>query len=155
MRINLADYESEDDFFKAIVQSSKDEKPLGGDEELHKSVRNVALTMVLGQAYLENKKTKLDNRLLKKIFFGSVMGILYCLIAVVIVITIVFAIRGVAVEELAVIIAPFATLMTAIIILPRIIAQYLFPKEEFTQYVDIIKAMIDKDNDKDSKNKTK
>ena len=109
-----------------------------------------------------NKAT--SNQILKKWFFGLTFGILFLLIVGIIVFTI-FLLKSNQGEDTALvgIVSAIIGLISSIIILPSIMARYLFPKNEDEYIKDMIVHMRDADEhinteedakEKDQKNKS-
>ncbi|MCL2556295.1 MAG: hypothetical protein FWE03_04695 [Firmicutes bacterium] len=145
--------------YRGIISSAKekrtDRRRAKSDSEL--KIRDEIYTDILEDAFERTKETKKTNKFFKAFFFWTVMGLLvgqFIATTVVAVIIInIFRNYGFSGEGVAVLIAPLVTLATSIVVLPKIIATYLFPKEEFTQYTDIIKAIVLRDNSDEDKKK--
>jgi len=89
---------------------------------------------------------------LKKAFFWMIMVIMFLLVAslcVVCILSVVF--RSTDLKILAAVGSLFIESITAIIVLPKIIAEYLFNKEEEANRIEIIKAMQEYNDHKNGK----
>ena len=104
--------------------------------------QNELFTQILA-AYKEYFKTKSSGNLTyKKIFFYVILSILGVIILAFVVTGILLAFRGAAWKETMPLLASgVATLLTSLIILPKIIATHLFPVGEDQILIDLIAAL--------------
>lgn len=99
------------------------------------------------QHYLEAHKSKAkSNKRFKFFFFWITMLILMALVGAPIAAMIIFALKSqIGYKEIALVISGIPGIISAIIVLPKIIAEHLFPTNEDSNMIDLVKKMQDND----------
>ena len=98
--------------------------------------------------YIEQSKDKADKNVgYKQKFFNIVMTVFCCMIFIPLLAILIVAIRGdnniTAVIALS---SSAISILSAIIILPKIIAKHLFPTDEDKNMIDLVKSMQENDS---------
>ncbi len=99
--------------------------------------------------YIDQSESKAaDNRFLKKCFFWAIVSILGAIVIGIAVVFIIMAAKGAeSVVNGILAVGGTGSLVSAILVLPKIIAEYLFPKNEEQYMLDIVQRMQNNDTD--------
>jgi hypothetical protein len=115
------------------------------DEEYAR--RDKAYTALLGDYILQYKEKSKGNKWYKRVFFVCVMAVFACVVVIPIVLATVLVIRkSVSLPALGVAIGTIASSISALVILPRIIAEHLFPKNEDQNMIALVQKMQENDS---------
>lgn len=117
------------------------------DEERGLTQRDQLYTALLN-AYVKDYDVRhKSNRGYKKIFFWFVILIFACTITGSVITLITLAARGMENPSvIAVALSAFGTILSALIIIPKIIAKYLFPANEDDKVTEMVKTMQENDS---------
>lgn len=123
----------------SLVNASKKQD----DEEPEFTKRDKLYTMLLVQYISSNKRKATWNTVYKCIFFCVTVFILLALIVAPIIITIIIVQKDKPnlVVDLAALASSLIGVISAIIVLPEIIAKHLFPTNEDEQMIELVKNM--------------
>lgn len=105
--------------------------------------RDESYTLLLGD-YIDSSKSKTEwNKVYKCIFFCVTMLILVALVAFPIAVTIIIVVKEQSnlVVDIAALVGSIIGIISAIIVLPKIIAQHLFPTNEDEHMIELVKNM--------------
>ncbi|MDP4153551.1 MAG: hypothetical protein Q8865_08975 [Bacillota bacterium] len=133
-----------------ILQSNpveiKQSNTLLKNEELELSDRSDLYTALLNAYVTDFDFRHKSNRYYKKRFFNIVM-IIFCIsIFGAIAVLMIIAFKGVGNSaDITLVISSFATILSTLIIIPQIIAKYLFPLDEDDKVADMVKTMQQND----------
>lgn len=141
-----------------IQSESSNEPPLEAtDENLMASIsnqrqdpeyneRNHAYTELL-RSYIKDYEQKAKHKKrFKSIFFWIIMIVFAGISGIAIVSTFMVLKHGnVTLEEVGVVISAFASAISAFIIIPKIIAEHLFPANEDENMIEMVKSMQEND----------
>lgn len=154
------DYDDFDDSFEdddsSNTETSKEKSEEIADESLLVSAtkqskedkteyekRDESYTLLLDD-YIESSKSKTAwNKVYKCIFFSVTMLILVALVAFPIAVTIIIVVKEQSnlVVDIAALVGSIIGIISAIIVLPKIIAQHLFPTNEDEHMIELVKNM--------------
>ena len=122
-----------------LVSATKQSK----EEKTEYEKRDESYTLLLDD-YIESSKSKTSwNKVYKCIFFSVTMLILIALVAFPIAVTIIIVVKEQSnlVVDIAALVGSIIGIISAIIVLPKIIAQHLFPTNEDEHMIELVKNM--------------
>lgn len=110
------------------------------------NIRDELYTLML-QQYLEEHKSKArHNKWYKGIFFFVTILILLVLVGAPMAAMILIAMKErIELADIALVISGLGGIITSIIVLPKIIAEHLFPTDEDQNMIELVKKMQDND----------
>lgn len=95
------------------------------------------------QSYIDNVVKKLDKNLFfKQVFFWMITGSFFAIVAVSLglLISSVFCIKD-SVTAIVTVVGSLSSMLATMIVLPRIIAEHLFPQNEDSAIIELVKQM--------------
>lgn len=134
-----------------LLQVARSTSPLENDVSLQKSdvgamvSHNASFTKIL-DAYEENASASLkQKRTFKNVFFYGVCFVLVLVALLSAAVIIVGLVGMISIENIGVYFTALGTFLTSFIVLPKVIAEYLFHPEEEKGMTDIVKAIQEYD----------
>ena len=153
------DLELIDDDLRAYGQAQKIADASLNDEQEYR-IRDKEYTELLHSYIAQHAKKSKKNGKYKFVFFCCVMLVFFGVV-ILSVVSIVFLARReeASFSDIGIVLGAAASCVSAIIVLPRIIAEHLFPKDEDSNMINLIQTMQQNDceirktccNDEDKK----
>lgn len=141
---SVKDEEKISDKLLQDVESSdllKDDSSLEASDARSMKLHNEAYTEIL-RAYKENVCENLKaKRWYKKVFFYLICSVLGCAVQLTIAVVIFGCIGIIGTESIGIYATALGTFLSSFIILPKVVAKYLFSREEETKMADIVRTM--------------
>lgn len=112
-------------------------------EDLGYEKRDITYTTLLDHFVKSHKDKTKANGIYKAIFFSITMGTYISLIfGAIFIIRLVAIKQSTNISDIVVILGEVASVLSAVIVLPKIIAQYLFPPNEDSSMIQIVKSLL-------------
>lgn len=130
------------------VQSFITDKATSKDLEIDPDAYKLPYKQLLTNYNDHYRKRNEQNRILKTWFFILTFGLVIGICILLAVLCIILAKRGLETAgQIGVVITAVGSILSSIIILPTIIAKYLFPPKEDSEILDVVKAMRKEDKE--------